>query len=718
MSTSVNELNNMSQTKLNLNLHNIEPNSLISLSFNFDILKYVITELINNQKNLNIELSKIKSELLQEKKHSNEIEFSLVELKLSSEKNDDEIQKRLENQKIKLNHQLKELENQIKISENKSLLEFRKSINLGRDINNINNEINKENKINNDNSSNENENSDNIKGVKSEEIQTIINDIENIKSKHLEYEKDLNKYKTEIDKIIDKKINDSTIDIENNFSSKFKKLETKLSEQILKNKDDIASIKKVLEKNNKEIQNNLNEINNNKIPQLKGKIEIITPKISEIYNNFSLYTKNDEFKQNKESTNEYIKNTKEDLNKNIELLRRGFNSIKDQFLEHINNKNDHNSLLSLLERFCTIETLVSELKDFQKIIEEKERRRFNVNPNDIINKNTFEKFVKNLNKDFDEYKKHYQNIKKDLDELITKESGNKASLKDLKKLEDNIMMKIEDLKESLSIKFVDKNLLNRNKKLIEIQTKKLIEENKKEGMKDGWILAKKPLDGHLCASCDSFIGDLNSNATDKYIPWNKYPQKETPDRVYKIDGGISNLINLFNNKFSNLNNNYKTNINNTSFDNSSNNDIKIEDNDEINKSRNSLKEKSSNDKNIQVKSFTSRLHNKKNFKIKGDEDLLNLNITNLPILPKTIKNIQKNKSSISLFSSSNIKTKSFQGIIKNMKLNNAYKNINLSKNNKQIEEDEDLYPHIKKHVLPVQDKEKTEPQIIKIIKKH
>ena len=718
MSTSVNELNNMSQTKLNLNLHNIEPNSLISLSFNFDILKYVITELINNQKNLNIELSKIKSELLQEKKHSNEIEFSLVELKLSSEKNDDEIQKRLENQKIKLNHQLKELENQIKISENKSLLEFRKSINLGRDINNINNEINKENKINNDNSSNENENSDNIKGVKSEEIQTIINDIENLKSKHLEYEKDLNKYKTEIDKIIDKKINDSTIDIENNFSSKFKKLETKLSEQILKNKDDIASIKKVLEKNNKEIQNNLNEINNNKIPQLKGKIEIITPKISEIYNNFSLYTKNDEFKQNKESTNEYIKNTKEDLNKNIELLRRGFNSIKDQFLEHINNKNDHNSLLSLLERFCTIETLVSELKDFQKIIEEKERRRFNVNPNDIINKNTFEKFVKNLNKDFDEYKKHYQNIKKDLDELITKESGNKASLKDLKKLEDNIMMKIEDLKESLSIKFVDKNLLNRNKKLIEIQTKKLIEENKKEGMKDGWILAKKPLDGHLCASCDSFIGDLNSNTTDKYIPWNKYPQKETPDRVYKIDGGISNLINLFNNKFSNLNNNYKTNINNTSFDNSSNNDIKIEDNDEINKSRNSLKEKSSNDKNIQVKSFTSRLHNKKNFKIKGDEDLLNLNITNLPILPKTIKNIQKNKSSISLFSSSNIKTKSFQGIIKNMKLNNAYKNINLSKNNKQIEEDEDLYPQIKKHVLPVQDKEKTEPQIIKIIRKH
>ena len=63
---------------------------------------------------MNDELAGIKSELLQQKKYSNEIEFSLVELKLKTEKNDVEIQKSLEKQKNKLNNQLEELEKQIK----------------------------------------------------------------------------------------------------------------------------------------------------------------------------------------------------------------------------------------------------------------------------------------------------------------------------------------------------------------------------------------------------------------------------------------------------------------------------------------------------------------------------------------------------------------------------------------------------------------------------
>ena len=49
--------------KSDLNIYNIETDSLVSLSFNFDILKYVITELIKNQKNTNEEISKIKDDL-------------------------------------------------------------------------------------------------------------------------------------------------------------------------------------------------------------------------------------------------------------------------------------------------------------------------------------------------------------------------------------------------------------------------------------------------------------------------------------------------------------------------------------------------------------------------------------------------------------------------------------------------------------------------------
>ena len=132
MSSSINDMNYLSQNKLNLNIYSIDPNSLIAMNFNFDILKFVITELINNQKNTKIELSKI-------------------------------------------NKRLQELENQIKISENKRILELQKSINIDKEKNNINKEdnINTEVKINEYNKY-------------SEEIKTIMNDIKNIKSKQLE----------------------------------------------------------------------------------------------------------------------------------------------------------------------------------------------------------------------------------------------------------------------------------------------------------------------------------------------------------------------------------------------------------------------------------------------------------------------------------------------------------------------------------------------------
>ena len=672
MSTSINDINQISQTKSNLNLFNIEPNSLIAMSFNFDILKYVITELINNQKNTKIELSN-------------------------------------------LNLQIKELENKI-ISENKTILEFQKSFIIEKENNNINKQI-KETNINLESQNNE---------YNSNQIQSIINDIKDIKSKQLEQEKDFNNYKADIDKIISKNINDSIPNIEDNLTTKIKKLEKKLNEQIAKNKYDINTIKEVQEQNNKKILKNLSDINNNKIKELKEADELLKSRISNLDNKLSLYTTLDDFNQNKNKTIEYIKNTKIDINKNIELLRREFNSIRNQILEHINNKTDHDNLTALLERFLTIETLVYEFKDFRINILEKEKNRIDVNPNDFVNKDIFDKFSKDYNKELDEYKRQYHNMKKDLDNLIMKEGESKATLKDLTSLENKIMQRIEEFKESISIKFVDKNLLHRNKKLIEIQTKKLIEENKKEDKNDNWLIAKKSLDGHLCASCESFIGDLNSNVDGKYIPWNKYPQKDSSEKVYKIYGGISNLINIFNTKLNNLNSNYKNNINDSSLENNSNNNIKL-DNEEINRSIYSVKNKSVMDKNIQVGSFSNRYHNKKDYNLKGEDELLNINMTNLPVLPKSIKNLQKNNSSLNILSSGNAKTKSFQGISKNMKMNNPdntndkKKIVNLVKKNLKIENDDDgLYSNIKKHVLTAKEdnKEKTEPQIIKIIKKH
>ena len=676
MSSSINDMNYLSQNKVNLNIYSIDPNSLIAMNFNFDILKFVITELINNQKNTKIELSKI-------------------------------------------NTQLQELENQIKISENKRILELQKSINIDKEKNNINKEdnINTEVKINEYNKY-------------SEEIKTIMNDIKNIKSKQLEQVEDFNKYKIDIEQNIPKKINEFIPKIEDNILTKFQVEEKKLKEQIRKNKDDINAIKEQQEQNNKKILNNLSDINNNKIKEIKKSIELLDLKINNINNNFSLYTTLNDFDISNNKTNEHIKNVREDINKNVELLRREFNSIKNQVLEHINNKTDHNNLLSLLERFINIETSVYELNDFKIKILEKEKKRIDINPKEFVNIDIFEKFIKNYNKECDDNKKQYQKIKKDLDNLIMKEGGNKATLKDLKNIEDKIMQRFEDFEESISMKFVDKNLLNKNKKLIEIQTKKLIEENKKEEKNDNWLIAKKSLEGHLCASCESFIGNLNTNLDNKYIPWNKYPQKDSPEKIYKIYGGISNLINIFNTKLNNLNSNYKNSINNTNLENNSNNNIKF-DSDEFNTSIYSINDKSVTDKNIQVGSFSNKFQEKMNHNLKNEDTLNNINKNNLPILPKSINKLQKNNSSFNLFSASNAKAKSFKGIINNMKKNNLNNtnnktNINLVKKKLKIENDDndndnsDLYSNINKHVLTANenDKEKTEPKIVKIVKKH
>ena len=675
MSSSINDINYLGQNKLNLNIYTLDPNSLITMNFNFDILKYVITELINNQKNSKIELSK-------------------------------------------LNIQLKELENQFKISENKRILEIQNSINIEKEKNNINKEdnFNTDNKINECNKC-------------SEEIKTIMNDIKIIKSKQLEQEEKFNKYNIDIEQTILKKINDFIPNIEENVLTKFQVIEKKLKEQIRKNKDDINAIKEQQEQNNKKILNNLSDINNNKLKEIKKSNDHLDLKINNLNNNFSLYTTLNDFDTNRNKTYEYIKSIREDINKHVEILRREFNSIKNQFLEHINNKTDHNNLLSLLERFITIETLVYEFKDFKISTLEKESKRIEINPNEFVNINIFEKFIKNYNKECDESKKLYQHIRKDLDNLMMKEGGNKATLKDLKHMEDKIMQRFEEFKESISIKFVDKNLLNKNKKLIEIQTKKLIEENKKEEKNENWLIAKKSLEGHLCASCESFIGDLNPNIDNKYIPWNKYPQKDSPEKIYKIYGGISNLINIFNTKLNNLNSNNKNNINITKLDNNSNNNIKL-DSDEFNTSIYSANDKSVTDKNVQVGIFSNKFKKlMMNYNLKNEDDSndLNMNRSNLPILPNSIKNLQKNNSSFNLFSSNNSKSKSFKSIINNMKKNNLYNNnnktnINLVKVKLKIgnDDNEDLNSNINRNVLTADEKneEKIEPKIVKIVKKH
>ena len=732
-----NYFDDISNYKSNINIYNIEPNSLINLSFNFDILKYVITEMIKNQKNINNEISNIKSEILQNKKDTNKLQFSLLELRLATESNLD-VKKNLEDEKTKLNKKLNELEEQIKISENNRLAEVKNTINeminkekLFNTQNNVNNDNNikinndiKEKPINNDNNitlSKKEKSYNETKVIKvqnneiEEEIKTIINDIKDIKSKQLFLEKDFIQYKNDIEKNISKKIEKYIPDLEDNLSSKIKLSENVLNEKIKKNINNINLIKEEHEQKNKEINQKLDEFEKSKkdISNLKQENETFSQNINTLTNNFSNYTQLSEFNKNKDDTYEYIKGIKEDINKNVELLRRGFNNIKNQFLEHIKDKTDHDNLDLMLKRFEIMQNMIYKFKEFQTIMEEKEKKRALIDPNSFIDKEVFNEFINNHDKFYEDYKNESLAFKKDLEELKRKEVGNKATLKDLKSLEDNILKKLDDLKKSITRKFVDKNTMNKNRKILEMQTIQLIQENKKDEQKDTWLLSKKPFGGHLCASCESYIGELNPTTSERFIPWNKYPPKESKEKTYKIEGGISQVLNRFNNT-----NQLNNNINSASLNNSSNNE------DSRQNSRNSVKENSLN-KIIQVNSFTSRLNPKLFSKIKSNFDEME-NIYNLPLIPKSIKNMRKNYSSIDMFNSENMNNKKIKNAINNFKSNkssfnfNKKNNIKLSKRNIQIDEDEFLYDNFKKNNTKIKenDSEKEEPKIMKIIKKH
>ena len=732
-----NYFDEISNYKSNINIYNIEPNSLIDLSFNFDILKYVITEMIKNQKNINNEISNIKSEILQNKKDTNKLQFSLLDLRLATESNLD-VKKNLEDEKTKLNKKLNELEEQIKISENNRLAEVKNTINeminkekLFNTQNNVNNDNNikinndiKEKPINNDNNitlSKKEKSYNETKVIKvqnneiGEEIKTIINDIKDIKSKQLFLEKDFIQYKNDIEKNISKKIEKYIPNLEDNLSSKIKISENVLNEKIKKNINNINLIKEEHEQKNKEISQKLDEFEKSKkdISNLKQENETFSQNINTLTNNFSNYTQLSEFNKNKDDTYEYIKGIKEDINKNVELLRRGFNNIKNQFLEHIKDKTDHDNLDLMLKRFEIMQNMIYKFKEFQTIMEEKEKKRALIDPNSFIDKEVFNEFINNHDKFYEDYKNESLAFKKDLEELKRKEVGNKATLKDLKSLEDNILKKLDDLKKSITRKFVDKNTMNKNRKILEMQTIQLIQENKKDEQKDTWLLSKKPFGGHLCASCESYIGELNPTTSERFIPWNKYPPKESKEKTYKIEGGISQVLNRFNNT-----NQLNNNINSASLNNSSNNE------DSRQNSRNSVKENSLN-KIIQVNSFTSRLNPKLFSKIRSNFDEME-NIYNLPLIPKSIKNMRKNYSSIDMFNSENMNNKKIKNAINNFKSNkssfnfNKKNNIKLSKRNIQIDEDEFLYDNFKKNNTKIKenDSEREEPKIMKIIKKH
>ena len=376
---------------------------------------------------------------------------------------------------------------------------------------------------------------------------------------------------------------------------------------------------------------------------------------------------------------------------------------------------DHNNLEILLKKHENIQNSIYKLLEFEKEVEEREKRRVIFDPSKYVKIEIFNEFVTSFHKLLDSNKKEFIEMRVNLDDCKSKskEIGAKATLKDLKTLEDDIYKKMENLKLNFAEKFVDKNTLNKNTKIIEMQTKQLIEDNKKSEKMDNWLLAKRPIGGHLCASCEAYLGDLNQSPNSKFIPWNKYPQKEPPEKIFKINGGISKILQMIKvkDKINNINNSFS----NGPHSNSNSERYILSDRTEREEKSKISARTRNNYKNINLNSLSNKVNiNLNKYNKNDDEDENN----NLPIISMTMK---KNNSSLNVFNTdkNNKGTNTNISNVNNLKKINS-RNSNLYINSIQETDKEDFYLKKEKKIELMEDENNNMkgPIITKVYKKY
>ena len=161
----------------------------------------------------------------------------------------------------------------------------------------------------------------------------------------------------------------------------------------------------------------------------------------------------------------------------------------------------------------------------------------------LLDLNLFNEKQKEINKKFDKIRLSFEEVARNMDDIILKLS-HVPSDKDFSQFQSIIKTMIEELKLSLNKKYAEKTETNKSIKFLETQIKSVQESfQKKIDGADNWLLAKKPLNNYICASCESIIkGDLDKKS--EFVPWNKYPNRE--EKSYWYGHGFSRMLQLIN----------------------------------------------------------------------------------------------------------------------------------------------------------------------------
>ena len=575
-------------------MDNFDLNSLFTFGINFDMLKLIINNLIKANHKLNCKLSELKMDKINSEQRIDKIELSLLDFQLANEQSYN-TKTDLQDRKAKLkdkNYQndkdriLKEKEY---YSNSLNNLNKNDSYKIDRILNNISKfKLGGGNEMG--------------KGPSNEELNQKFEEInQKIKKEMESFKEEIEIFKDKINNDISVKIESLTTKLEDTKSRLIsndkefllmkktvqnaeEKMENKLSkelpdyiENVVTNKitafnSKFEQIEENNEKNLKKLDNNIkdlissiqktsqdkNDDFDNKIFKLKTTINVLSEKLKRITEEkLKEFVQIKTYNQSQTILEEKMNTDKKEISTEIEGLNAQLVNLKNQVNEFMSDKTDHNNLIMLLKKFETAQNTLYRANSMMVEFEKEKKRLQNLDPKKVVLIDSYEEFKANINKIIANFHKEFQEVKTELIDKNLKFIGSQASLKDLKNLEDDLIAKLDELYNGINDRFADKNLVLKNNKIIELKMKHYIENYKRSDKSDTWLLSKMPI-GHLCASCEAYLGDIKDTANTKYVPWNKYPTKDAADKLYRVGAGYSRMLQMISpdkSKYKNYTNN-------------------------------------------------------------------------------------------------------------------------------------------------------------------
>ena len=307
-----------------------------------------------------------------------------------------------------------------------------------------------------------------------------------------------------------------------------------ISKKLSENKSGLEKYQVMVEKFNKkneEMKSYINKILEEYITDLN--IDLIKKEISQVKQELNKKLN----KENLGSINLRIET--------IENIQDNYKSQMDEFKNDIFNCNDKYS-----KAIRMIESLRSQILNLKKEErkennknehkEKEKEKNIEIDLSSYVSKDIFDEEINIILKKMEKISifetDNYRSI-----QVLEEHIKNSVSENDLRNIEQYLINVIDEYNIKNSKKFVDKSEYLKTIKYFEVQIKHLNDITSKDN--ENCLIAKKPINNYICASCEAYIGNLKNK--EEFSSWNKMPPRENHKR-YRLGHGFSKILKLIN----------------------------------------------------------------------------------------------------------------------------------------------------------------------------